>query len=94
MDEVSGPSIWAQARGFLGDLASAVIQVEQVRDAREIARQNTSGGSAIAPGGELVSNATQRATPPPPPPPLIPQGVWIVGGLGLALVLVALLPRR
>lgn len=94
MDETSSPSVWDQAGGFFGDLANAVIQVDQAKAAREIAKQNTSGGSTIAPNGALIKNSTQSATATAVSKPLIPTGVWIVGSIGLMLVFVAFMLHR
>jgi hypothetical protein len=94
MDETATPSLLDRATGFLGDLAESVIQYQNAQTARDIAVHNSSGGSTVAPSGALVNNSTQQSSATTAQSPKIPVAVWAVAGVGLALVVVALLLRR
>lgn len=87
-----GFSLFDRATGFLGGLADSVVRVEEAKAARNRARQDTGGGYTVAPSGDLVKNSTQQTAAPPAP--VIPQGMWIIGGAGLALMVLVLVLRR
>lgn len=91
-DEATGADV-SGSGGIFQSLLDAVVQYKALDVAKERARTDTSGGYARATDGSLVKQSTQQPVVPGGAGVPVPVYVWVLGGVGAILVLLAVLKR-
>lgn len=92
MGDEATDSVSGSGGGIFQSLLNAVVQYKSLEVAQDRARTDTSGGYARATDGSLVQQRTQQPVTTAGGA-MVPVWVWVVGALGLGLVLVAVVKR-